>query len=201
MRQAATMTEETYTRPPQYEKATSLKTSRIEAVQNLPESADAATDARSPEMKEEAIQVNFAAVLASTHPDAVDFHTQTKTSPSNSGFGEEKETSSVLVQTDETLDTYKTLAALIDSWSREVTVCKQRADFAESKSSAAEEELKTLNGKFIQLQKATKLCRKQWKKQEENLRSTNAKMKAHYMEVMHHLDDKLAIVDQIELEN
>lgn len=161
------------------------------------------------ETQSQGVQVNFAAVLASSqetekqptteindHTTAVD--SQPRTSNVNSHV-EEKETSSVIVQTDETLETYKILASLIDNWSREVNASKQRAEFAEGKTRAAEEEVKGLNKKFKHLQKLAVNCRKEWKKQEDNLRTANTQMKAHYVEMLQHLNDKLDVAAQIEL--
>lgn len=158
------------------------------------------------EFKEEGVQVNFANVLANTQddtdaavraPPATATHSsRTSNISSTSTEVSSKETSSVIVQTEETLETYKILASLIDSWAQEVSICKQRAELAEGKSQAAEEELKLLNKKFKQLQKMALTCRKEWKKQEESLKAENYQMKAHYLEMLKKLNEKLALVDQ-----
>lgn len=186
------MTEDKYTRTPIFDKFTSLGTSMLEF---SPETADASTSTSHQEFKEEGVQVNLAALLASSE----EIEKRSKGNGEGSTLLEEKETSSVIVQTDETLETYKILAALIDNWSREATACKRRAEFAETKTKTAEEDLKALNLKFQQLQKATHACRKQWKKQEERLRATNAHLKAHYVDIMKKLDEQLGQVDKIDL--
>jgi len=145
--------------------------------------------------KEESVQVNYAAVMAnSNHNGQGDGEVEVK-KISLSSVSEEKETSSVVCQTDETLETYKILASLIDSWAGEVASSKQKAEHADQRSQSAEDELKKLKKQFKQMEKMAVSCRKAWKKQEESLKQKNSDMKAHYVEMLKTLNNKLEVID------
>jgi len=140
------------------------------------------------EFKEESIQVNFAAVMANKNGQG------DNTDGRHSTLLEEKEVSSVIVQTDETLETYKILASLIDSWVTEVAASKKRAEAAETRSANFQKDLLKLTTNYKELQEATKTLHQDLHVKQECMRKKYEGMKTKYIETLAKLHEKVTSV-------
>jgi hypothetical protein len=177
------------------DKSTSFNLSMVE------DPVDIEGDKNEKAYKDEAIQVNFASVMANMNKDGQGDQLPTgvqetalKKPSGSSTLNEEKEVSSVIVQTDETLETYKILASLIDSWVAEVGASKQRAEVAESRSNRVEDELQKLEKKFKNLQKAAYVLNKDYKRQQDEWKQKHSSLKSHHAYVLQKLHEQLGTV-------
>lgn len=145
-----------------------------------------------PDCQDAGAQVNFASVLANHEING----SPTDGRPLAAGNVQinEKETSSVIIQTDETLETYKILGTLLTTWSNEVQTAKANEEECMLKCRKYEEDINKLRKDFKMLHKIATKCRKESKLKEENLTKEINRMKARYMEVLQQLDQKLDIL-------
>jgi len=68
----------------------------------------------------------------------------------------------VETQTDETMETFRILGSLIESWVAEVTEAEERATKSEAEVAELTQGLRLLKAKFRMLKKLVMLCRKEW---------------------------------------
>jgi uncharacterized protein HemX len=98
--------------------------------------------------------------------------------------GSGAEVSSVESQTDETLETYKILAKLIEQWVSEVEDSTMRAERAEDQVKVLTHQISELHRSFQNLRRVATECRKEWRRREAALTKKHDETKAHYRTLM-----------------
>lgn len=107
---------------------------------------------------------------------------------------DELSTSNAVIQTEETLETYKILGQLLASWSSEIQVAKAKEEESDLKCREFEQELNKLRKQFKLLQKVATTCRKESKRREEVFKQEIDELKARHVEVLQKLDQKLNVL-------
>ena len=100
----------------------------------------------------------------------------------------EKETSSVVIQTEETLETFNMLGDLIQGWAKEVKQSQLRAE-------RAEKQAYTIAEKYIKLEKALKALKKDSKEKEIYLRQKSEEQRLQFLNVLSKVSSKLDVVE------
>ncbi|ODM99223.1 hypothetical protein Ocin01_07442 [Orchesella cincta] len=151
------------------------------------------------ELQDAAVQVNLSCVVTSKDGETqldrlVNSNSSQRDVSSIVTQTDVKAISNAVIQTDETLETYKILAQLLESWSTEVQIAKANEEEMTLKCRESEEELHKFRKQFKLLQKVATKCRKESKRREEAFKKQIAEMKTRYMEVLQQLNEKLEIV-------
>ncbi|CAL8143188.1 unnamed protein product [Orchesella dallaii] len=150
-----------------------------------------------PQLQDAAVQVDFAISVESKDGETQHGRLTNSSSRDVSSIlvqTDDKAISNAVIQTDETLETYKILAQLLESWSTEVQIAKSNEEEMTLKCRESEEELHKFRKQFKLLQKVATKCRKESKRREEAFKKQIDDMKTRYMEVLQQLDEKLEIV-------
>lgn len=107
-------------------------------------------------------------------------------SRSVTGTFSERETSSVVIQTDETLETFNMLGDLIQGWAQEVKQSHLRAERAEQQAYAVAE-------KYLRLDKSLKALKKDSKEKEILLNQKCEEQRLKFLSILSKVASKLDI--------
>ena len=99
----------------------------------------------------------------------------------------ERETSSVIIQTEETLETFNMLGDLIQGWAQEVKQSQLRAERAEKQAYSIAE-------KYVKLEKAVKTLKKDFREKEMIWRQKNEEQRLKFLSVLSKVSSKLDVV-------
>ncbi|CAG7786799.1 unnamed protein product [Allacma fusca] len=99
-----------------------------------------------------------------------------------------KSTTSVIVQTDETLETFDMLGEVIQSWAKEVALSAKRADVAEQEVSNVMDRYKALQVAFLKVKRDWKDKEKYWRKKYDDQR-------INFVSILSRVSSKLDIVE------
>jgi len=145
------------------------------------------------EKKHESIQVNLPLSEMHSTPNAKkEYSSSDSTSHLLLNESELKEYSSVTIQTDESIETFKNLDALIQNWFVEIKESKCRSETAENENKILNEKFLHLKKQYNELTKLLRMCRKKWQREKYKIMTEREQEKVHYVRMLRTLELRLS---------